>query len=582
MRRHGYVKMGLLALLSTALTACDNQTSRDATATQTTQSTPANHSNSGTCSGVYPSYWQDPKFPDMYAGQTISDQPSDDYDGPVFQLSDDFPTQLVDERPDQPWRDAKFDAMFDPSTDQALKSDLALEYSWLVMRYLQAGNIDSGNTDTDWNVCNNAVRSWYNIPYQTYNVLAGREFTHGLTREAPVSFSMSTTPANGANDTINGTMWAIGFFNPTAAYTLGTIWQKDGTPKIPTDDVWFEEGAVIGKPLFTTLTPTQMPMLNNIPAWSANISSPDFCGCTGTANPSYDPSQATSATNVKNAPCTMAQESQQCPRSLDQYGPVTLLQFDIAVKDSRAPTTQWVFGTFVADGQRKANEANPWNRISPLGLMWGNSTPPAGVLASSHPVDPRQNGFEDMVLFWDTVDMLNADGGNNAYAHPGHLGCNSRLDGPADKAYSSCMSCHGTASVADSTIAVPPIAPQFGGLTSECALQNADGKWIDASGASAKTVTIDGATITYPDIDSLYFASTPAAKPWNAIANTRSGPVNVLPGQPAYKGDRKDWISLDYSLQTSISIVQWMQWMEHANDPKPAHLDVHHAILPRR
>ena len=72
----------------------------------------------------------------------------------------------------------------------------------------------------------------------------------------------------------------------------------------------------------------------------------------------------------------MAEESQQCARSTEEWGPVRLVQFDIAVKDSRAQGTQWVFGTFVADGERKAGEPNPWNRISPLGLMWGNDTPP--------------------------------------------------------------------------------------------------------------------------------------------------------------------------------------------------------------
>jgi hypothetical protein len=264
-----------------------------------------------------------------------------------------------------------------------------------------------------------------------------------------------------------------------------------------------------------------------------------------------------------------------------------LLQFDVAVKDSRAPSTAWVFGTFVADGQRRAEVANPWRRMAPLGLMWGNSTPPTGELASSYPKNPRENGFEDMVIFWDTVDMLNENGGSDSFNPPGHLGCNSRLDGPADKQYSSCMSCHGTASVADSNINVPPIAPQFGGLTSECAMPdpNDPKKWIDASGAPAKEKAIGegGPVITFPEIDSIYFASTPAAAPFNTTVEQAQGPVNILPGQPNYNGTVADnWLSLDYSLQFSISIVQWKQWQQHAKDPKPAHLDVHRAKLPRR
>lgn len=567
------IRMLILAVLCSLLFACNSQTEEPAVVSKPApvspepvtpeQPTVAPVVDSGTCTGTYPSYWQDPKFPEMYEGQLVSDQPPAGYQGPVFRLSDDFPREPVDEADSQPWRDARFDALFDPATDPETKQQLGEEYSWLVMAYIQAGNIDSGNVETDWDVCNNKVRSWYNIPFQTYNVLAGREFTHGLTREAPVSFSVNTSP-----EPVNGTMWAVGYFNPTAAYTLGTIWQADGTAKIPTENVSFATGAVVGKPLFTTLSPAEMPMLANLPAWKANISSPDFCGCKST-------------TGAKQ--CTMAEESQQCPRSLDKYGPVTLLQFDFAVKEPRAEGTEWVFGTFVADGQRKADEPNPWNRISLLGLMWGNSTPPAGVLASAYPNDPRLNGFEDMVIDWDTVDMLNTYGGADKFAHPGHLGCNSRLDGPADKAYSSCMSCHGTASVADQNVKVPPIAPQFGGLTSECALQTADGTWIDASGAPAKIRSVSGVDISYPQIDSIYFASTPAAQPFNATVDTAQGPVNILPGQPDYASlDRSDWISLDYSLQTSISIVQWKQWQQHLADPKPAHLDVHAAKLPRR
>ncbi|GHA13585.1 hypothetical protein GCM10008090_24150 [Arenicella chitinivorans] len=563
------IRMLILAILCSLLLACNAQTEQPQVTTESKPVKPVQPpvaqpvADTGTCTGTYPSYWQDPKFPEMYEGQLVSDQPPSGYQGPVFRLSDDFPRELVDESASQPWRAERFDALFDPATDPETKQQLGEEYSWLVMEYIQAGNINSGNVETDWDVCNNRVRAWYNIPFQTYNVLAGREFTHGLTREAPVSFSVNTAP-----EAAKGTMWAVGYFNPTAAYTLGTIWQADGTAKIPTQNVSFATGAVVGKPLFTTLSPAQMPMLSNLPAWKANISSPDFCGCKSTTGA---------------AQCTMAEESQQCPRSLDEYGPVTLLQFDIAVKEPRARGTEWVFGTFVADGQRKADEPNPWNRISLLGLMWGNSTPPAGVLASAYPENPRQNGFEDMVINWDTVDMLNAYGGADKFAHPGHLGCNSRLDGPADKAYSSCMSCHGTASVADQNIKVPPIAPQFGGLTSECAMQTAEGKWIDASGVKANIKSVDGVDIGFSEIDSIYFASTPAAQPFNATVDTDQGPVNILPGQPDYAAsDRTDWISLDYSLQTSISIVQWMQWQQHLADPKPANLDVHTAKLPRR
>ena len=147
-----------------------------------------------TCKGIYPSYWQDPEFPEMYEGQTVSNQPPPGYSGRVFRLSDDFPRVRPDEAAEQPWRAPRFDALFEAGTDETTKRQLADDYIWAVLTYIQEGNINSGDIDTDWDVCNNEVRSWYNIPFQTYNVLAGREFTHGLTREAPVCPSALTLP----------------------------------------------------------------------------------------------------------------------------------------------------------------------------------------------------------------------------------------------------------------------------------------------------------------------------------------------------------------------------------------------------
>ena len=43
---------------------------------------------------------------------------------------------------------------------------------------------------------------------------------------------------------------------------------------------------------------------------------------------------------------------------------------DVAIKDPRAPVTQWVFGTFVYD--KDAPGGSVWEKMVPLGLMWGN------------------------------------------------------------------------------------------------------------------------------------------------------------------------------------------------------------------
>lgn len=504
-----------------------------------------------TCGKIYPSYWQDPAqaFAAMWTGQEISNAPPQGWSGPVFQLSDRFPSTPQDDSGAQPWRNSRYDKLFDPSTPTAEKTALGKDYIWDVMRYIQEGNIDSGDVNKDWSLCENPARNWYHMPFQTYEPLSGREFIHGLTREAPVTFSLKST-----NSSVNTTVWAVAFYNPTAAHTLGTVWGPDGKATLPTSNVSFDEGAVVGKLLFTTATPEQLPFLQNMPTWQANISDPTFCAC--------KPASAGEAT------CSMAEQSQQCPRSTEKWndGQVHLLQFDIALKDNRAKPTGWVLGTFVADGQRKASESNPWNRISPLGLMWGNDPPPSGQLAVNHPADPRANGFAEEVIFWDVVDMLNA-AGSNPLQSPGHLGCNGRLNGPADDNSSSCHSCHMTASVPDKNLKTPPIVAQFGELqfgdiTFQCVTPSAPNSstGTDASGRTAETKN----NITFPEMDAIYFANIGCGVPVNMNAQTPSGPQNVLGnGVPTYADGKTTWISTDYSLQLSISLVQWGEWQEN-------------------
>jgi hypothetical protein len=404
------------------------------------------------------------------------------------------------------------------------------------------------------------------MPFQTYDVLSGREFTHGLTREAPVSFNLRLPAAPDRDSTYATTMWAVGFFNATAGYTLGRVWGADGRATPPTDNISFDEGAVVGKLLFNTLSSAELPVLENMPAWDANISEPTFCRCT-----------------EPGGPCDMVEQSRQCTRSTSEWDAVSLLQFDVAIKDSRAPGTQWVFGTFVADGQRKASEPNPWNRISPLGLMFGNDTPPEGGHADAYPDDPRENGFAEEVIFWDTVDMLNAAGGSILAMRPGHLGCNSRLNGPADNANSSCLSCHMTASVPDTANHTPPIIAQFQpapGITSECVAPSPGNPSVgtDASGARA---TVRGG-VSFSQMDGIFFANTGAGVPVNMTVDLPSGPTNILGDWPQYADGRSQWISLDYSLQLSISLAQWGEWQaDEANQTAPMER-LMDAVLPGR
>ena len=502
-----------------------------------------------TCSGTYPAYWQDmnPRFQAMWAGQTISNAPTEGWTGPIFQLSDKYPVQPVDDKDNQPWWNKRYDALFDGTANETAKVALATEYAWHVMTYIQAGNLNRPGKE-DFDLCENAVRPWFHIPFQTYDAMSGREFIHGLTREAPVTFSVKS-----ASGFAVSSMWAVGFYNATAAYTLGTMWTPEGVARIPVDDIKFDEGAVIAKPLFNTSSIDELPVLANMPNWNANISDPVFCKCT-------------SKTDKKE--CTLIEESKQCPRSHANWNNVSLLQFDIAVKDSRAKNTQWVYGTFVADGLRKKRVKEPWNRISLLGLMWGNDTPGKGEFAYNTPKDVRKNGFKEEVIIWDTVDELNRASGTAVARKLGHLGCNQRLNGPADNANSSCMSCHGTASVPDKNLLTPALISQFSAQTKQCVspVMNQAQVGVDRSGASASTNN----DIDFSEIDGIYFANTAAGAPFNMTVSTPDGPKYVMgKGVPTYAdAKRTDWISLDYSLQSSIALKQWMQWQAHQNEAK--------------
>ena len=487
------------------------------------------------CSGTWPSYWQDPAFQQsgMWKGQTISDTPAAQnwtprnpaYTNPAFRIADRFSAGRPDDPRAMTWRDRRFAALFDDSLAPTAKAGLANEYAWALMRYIQDGNIDSGDVDTDWNPCINTKRQWFNMPFQTYSAVQGREFIHGLTREAPVTLSVSTQAAP-----LGTTGWAVAYYNSNAAATLASVWRTDGTVAMPTDNLAFAEGTVVGKLLFTTATAANLPMLRNLPQWTANIS----MGASSASNPTF-------CTPKPGA--TMPEQSAACPRSPRK---VTLLQFDVAVRDDRSPTG-WVLGTFVADGEGKAGERNPWNRISPLGLIWGNDTPPTGQLASAFPAAPRANGFKGGIIQWDVVDRINTSGGSSVAQQPGHLGCNSRLNGPADNVASSCTSCHMTASVPDRNNNTPPLLAQFYStkITQQCAVP------------TAKPAPTPVGGVSFADMDSVFFADTKCASPFNTMVG---GKCVLGPNMPDYASGRGKWISTDFSLQMTGALVQWNEW----------------------
>src|SRR5262249_34135644 len=126
-----------------------------------------------------------------------------------------------------------------------------------------------GNEAVQWKVQDNEVRKWYHAPglLATGNSTipaSGREFVHGLTRER-VSPKQELHP----NKTKNLSNWAVGFYTPIAAFTIGKVWANPTAPN--TTAVKFDDGALAFKLLFTSATESQVPFLANSMKWQANI-----------------------------------------------------------------------------------------------------------------------------------------------------------------------------------------------------------------------------------------------------------------------------------------------------------------------
>jgi hypothetical protein len=331
-----------------------------------------------------------------------------DYKGPTFRLSQAYPTQP----PKEP-----LPAFF--KTD--FKGD------WKTYLLQARSYCFAGMTDTGWRPERNRVRRWYNMPWQHYGQF-GREGIHGLTKEAPIEPKQLA-----ATQTLPGVTYAVAFYNAAGGYAIGRVWKKHGRPDpsyTTKPNPGFPNGTVVCKILFANL-PTkdvaaQVPFFVNPIQWDAYVTRAFRDQDRPTPGQDFDSCLASSPS---------------CLRAIEK---VTLIQMDIMVKDERAPTS-WIFGTFQYNGT--LNNADPWENLAPLGLMWGND--PGNNVNSSNPTPVRTEinpEIEESIINPDTNEIP-----------PTHLGWNGRLDGPVDDPQSSCMSCHMTAEYPQKS----PILPRF-------------------------------------------------------------------------------------------------------------------------
>lgn len=330
---------------------------------------------------------QDP-FPDF--GFML---PPAEYSGPVFKLSQNYPATL----PAGP-------------LPEFFKTDFKKDWR----KYLEQVQdyCFEGNTEVDFRVENNKARDWYHMPWQHYTN-NGREGIHGLTQEAGVkAYQLAPTQSIGTAGAV-----AVGFYNNVAGYTIGQVWKDHYAPDV-SKDVAFQNGAVLFKLLFVTLSPeeapTQVPWLDNGIWWEGYLIT-DFTKLN-------DPNPAQYRHRAK----------------------VALIQMDIMVRDDRAPTG-WIMGNFQYNGAMK--KANPWKNLVPVGIQWGDDPKVTTNASNPKPTKTIINpDLKETIINPDTNELPAT-----------HLGWNSRLNGPVDNPMSSCMSCHSTAEYPQ----LAPMSPLF-------------------------------------------------------------------------------------------------------------------------
>ncbi|KAF2757845.1 hypothetical protein EJ05DRAFT_368530 [Pseudovirgaria hyperparasitica] len=374
---------------------------------------------------------------------------------------------------DAPWLNYNFE------TDPEMYCSVIKEYCW------------AGNVNNDFVVRKNPVRQWYHAPWMHWSA-NGREPIHGLTFERPTpKLELSRT-----QDRVLQT-WACGFYNAAGASAFERIWRDPNNPRwdkkeFP-DGFQFPVGTAVFKILMTDATNDEVPSMAGAPVMKAVIAQPP----------------------------TPEQEAQswtwQASKRNDFASDLRLLQVDFAVRDDRAPIG-WVFGTFMYDGSQK--DQNPWDRIIPVGLMWGNDPQlwPADAAKGAKPKESWLSKCAD--------DLRKSMGGTRP-----SWGWNGRMNGPADNFISACASCHSTSQTG-------PRAPMVQSPS-----------WTDAQ----KMHLFRNIRGTEPFGDPLGASSnTPSTTTTTTSSSSRS---NTAPTKA-----NNDRVSGDYSLQLMIGMANYQAW----------------------
>lgn len=311
--------------------------------------------------------------------------PTSQYSGPMFQLSHNWPAATPPPIKTPPWVQAiggqPINVRNAGAYVQALKDYVAPNAQQLIWNY------------QGWDA---AKAGWYNQPW----LGSIRESIHGTYTGS--QFPPSTFPGTGLTKTI--TTYVLTYYDARAAYTVGRVWGKTAIkPTITTASTQAPEGAVIVKAAFIDATGTDWPVMAGAATW-----------------PLYAP-----INDAKTPPSVT---------------PASFMQFDIIVKDTQSsPKTGWVFSTLVYDSN---TPGEGWDKMVPLGAMWGNDPNVNSAIKPSAPlaenwINPNAPLYSRQTLGWGG----RLSGPNDGAVNNIKVG-NQKIDNAAD---SSCMSCHSPA-----------------------------------------------------------------------------------------------------------------------------------------
>lgn len=321
------------------------------------------------------------------------------YNAPLFKLSHDYPS-VIPRRQSLPWCAAL--------RGRSISDANAFAYIGALKRYVEPALMPFFTDTKSWTASRNG---WFHEPWL------------GSEREAILgTYQGNGNPAHLFKSlTEDESGYVLTLYDSVAAYTLGQVWgNTGGKVNLVEDAAQFREGSVIVKLAFSNI---------NYPAWPVMEGAQTFF--------IYD---------------TIPTAEQ--PQKGYQLRKVSFFQMDIIVKDSQtAPATGWVYSTFVYD---KDAQGSAWDKMVPLGAMWGNDPE---VLS---PLQPPFPPLKETVINPDAP----------AYSKE-TLGWGGRLSGPNDGAVvpvaydvktrkrytnlavSSCLSCHSTAQDAFESFLLP-------------------------------------------------------------------------------------------------------------------------------